>query len=295
MRFRKDINHNLEAIKQIKRIQRQSPENIKSVGTNRNYVQSLKLVSQHLYAKNYGDLNILNKKIAEKYLNDKKDIYAQKNLDLHRQAMQKVINLRDNPRQIKVIKSTKILEKSARAYSKEHVQEIIKNENEYTSIPIELAFKTGLRAHEMLTLNYADVQRAHIRETHKDKFFNMRNNHIIYTVNGKGGLIREVAIDNDLARRLEERRLENAEKVTDRNIYYQKNYDIAGGKELSNKFSKLSNEKLSYSNGLHGLRHSYAQNRLELLQYIHEYKEALKIVSLELGHFRAEITKEYLR
>jgi integrase len=84
-------------------------------------------------------------------------------------------------------------------------------------------------------------------------------------------------------------------KIKDRNIYYIKHYDINGGKNWSNSFSTASVRVLDRSNGAHGLRHSYAQDRMEELQQRGIfYQQALGIVSQEMGHFRADITEVYL-
>lgn len=115
-------------------------------------------------------------------------------------------------------------------------------------------------------------------------------------VEGKGGLCREVAIDKELAAKLEERRFETPQQVYDRGIGYQQQYDIGGGKNWSDSFSKASDRELGWSNGAHGVRHEYAQERMNTLQGAgYEYKEALEVVSQEMGHFRPDITEVYLR
>ncbi len=54
--------------------------------------------------------------------------------------------------------------------------------------------------------------------------------------------------------------------------------------------------QLGRSTGAHGLRHSYAQERLDELQRAGLSQDlALTTVSQEMGHFRAEITETYLR
>ena len=61
-------------------------------------------------------------------------------------------------------------------------------------------------------------------------------------------------------------------------------------------FSKASNRALFFSNGGHGLRHSYAQERMDELKGLGLSRQvALETVSQELGHFRAEITEVYLK
>lgn len=58
---------------------------------------------------------------------------------------------------------------------------------------------------------------------------------------------------------------------------------------------KASERALGYSNGAHGLRHSYAQDRYEQLANHFPREEVMRIISQELGHFRPEITEVYLR
>jgi len=82
----------------------------------------------------------------------------------------------------------------------------------------------------------------------------------------------------------------------DREINYLQRYDIGGGHKWSCSFSKASSRTLFFSNGGHGLRHSYAQERMDELKGLGLSRQvALETVSQELGHFRAEITEVYLR
>lgn len=113
---------------------------------------------------------------------------------------------------------------------------------------------------------------------------------------GKGGLIRDVLIPNALATQLEQRRLAQPITVRDREINYLQRYDIGGGHKWSCSFSKASSRTLFFSNGGHGLRHSYAQERMNELKNLGLSRAtALETVSQELGHFRAEITEIYLK
>ena len=113
---------------------------------------------------------------------------------------------------------------------------------------------------------------------------------------GKGGLTREVAIDSDLASILEMVRLSEPRQVDDRKIYYMQHYEMGGGKRWSDSFSKASLRELGWSSGAHGVRHTYAQERVRALQSLgYQYVDALSIVSQEMGHFRPEITEVYLR
>jgi integrase len=103
-------------------------------------------------------------------------------------------------------------------------------------------------------------------------------------------------LSKELADRLEDRRFDEPKQVTDRGVFYEQRYDIGGGKQFTDSFSKASDRALDWSTGAHGLRHSYAQERMDELQKIgYDRETALETVSQEMGHFRSEITEVYLR
>jgi hypothetical protein len=81
-------------------------------------------------------------------------------------------------------------------------------------------------SHELLTLRVANEQPANTRENHGLKFSQREGE--IYTVVGNGRLIREVLIPSKLATKLEQYKLNEPVKITDRGIHYQQNYNIAG-------------------------------------------------------------------
>ena len=118
---------------------------------------------------------------------------------------------------------------------------------------------------------------------------------VVYTVAGKGGLVREVLLPHRLAERLEAHRLDAAERVVDRGVRYLQRYDVGGGKAFSASFSRASMEALGKSCGAHGLRYGFARQRMRELMHHAEHRLALAIVSGEMGHFRAAITSTYLR
>ena len=129
----------------------------------------------------------------------------------------------------------------------------------------------------------------------------LTDDHTVEIINGRHPVIEkmhlgEKFIPNDLAERLEARRLDTPQQVRDRGINYERSYDIAGGKKWSESFSKASKEVLGFSNGGHGLRHSYAQEReSELQQRGYSLEEARGIVSQEISHFSSETLRSYER
>lgn len=272
---------------------------IESVGTARNYEQALKSCAEYLKEYKLGSLREITPNIATQYLHIRSTEVSQKTLNMDRQAlqsmMQNVTHQLSPSQSLEIVKSERETIEKSRAYSNEQVQRIISHQSDKHALTTQICHQAGLRAHEMFTLRPVDEQKASPREVHPQKFSHLAESKT-YTVNGKGGLIREVKIPIELAEKLEARRFQEPQKVTDRGVFYTSHYDVAGGLNFSSAFSKASQRGLGFSHGAHGLRHSYAQDRFEKLSWnIKERDDVLKIVSQELGHFRPEITEVYLR
>ena len=276
---------------------------LQSVGTYRDYRDCLKSFAQYIKDNRLGDLRQSTREIAERYLNDRKSDIKQKTLDQHRQAIQAFFVAKgelNKGEKLEIVKSTVETKLESRAYTPEQVAAISQHQNERNALATQIAYASGLRAHELFTLRPVNERQADIRHYSDgsvkalDTKFQGRQGEI-YTVVGKGGLIREVLVPKELANRLEERRLNEPVKVRDRTVFYQSTYDIAGGKNWSSSFSNASKETLGWSTGAHGLRHSYAQERMVELREYCPYEKALETVSQEMGHFREDITEVYLR
>ena len=263
---------------------------IHSLGTQRNYTQSLTNLTNWIKEKKLGDLKGLTKENALKFLELRSEAIGQKTLNQERHAIQLYLGVK-----IPVVKSELDQTLKSRAYSHDQVEMIIAAQSDRHALSTQIALSAGLRAHELLTLRKKEQREASKHRTWSKNRF-MGRSGIIYTVHGKGGLIREVMIPHHLAAQLEERKLKSPTVIRDRTIHYTQHYDIGGGSLWSNSFSAASKRVLNWSNGAHGLRHTYAQMRMdELQQRGFLYDDALATVSQELGHFRADITKIYLR
>ena len=272
---------------------------IESVGTARNYEQALKTCCDYLKEHKLGGLRDLTPEIAKSYLEIRATECSQSTIDMDRQAIQCMMHHVSGQLGLKetleVIKSEKETILNSRSYTPEQVKAITEHQTERHSLSTELCHKAGIRVHELYSLRPAGEVTPSPREVHPDKFSHAAGPTQIYTVSGKGGLIREVQIPTPLAERLEQHRLNEPVQITDRNIHYTTHYDVAGGQKFSDAFSKASERALGYSNGAHGLRHSYAQDRYEQLANHFQRSDVMTIISQELGHFRPEITEVYLR
>ena len=269
---------------------------IHSVGTARAYQQALTLAAQWMKDRGHSEgLRRMTAEQANQYLSERAGEVRQKTLDLDRQALQTLPHI-DKLQRIKSRLASSPLEIKGRAYTPAQVRMIVAAQSERHALATEIAYAAGLRGHELLTLRRAGEQPA---STHRDwsaDRFEGRPDDVRYTVIGKGGLVREVTLPSHLAERLQERGWERPKEVTDRGVHYTQHYDLGGGQAWSQSFSAASRRELGWSTGAHGLRHAYAQERLDELQGEgHVYTDALGAVSQEMGHFRADITEVYLR
>jgi integrase len=276
---------------------------IKSVGTVRNYEEALSRVAQYANRELNIGLREMTPEQAINYLEERGENVRQKTLDLERQAIQAMMHFNskklDINERITPIKSALATIEKSRSYTAEQVKMIVGSQQEQNALSTQIAYASGLRSHELFTLlplseRAADTRKEKEKEAIQHKFSGRGGER--YTVQGKGGLCREVEIPFHLAQQLEARRLEEPKLVNDRGVNYTQYYDIRGGRTWSSSFSGSSTRTLGWSSGGHGLRHSYAQERMYELQNSGMNRPlALKTVSLELGHFRAEITEVYLR
>lgn len=263
---------------------------VHSLGTARNYEQALTRLTKWLQENKLGDLKTLNSETACAYLELRGQSVRQKMVDQERQAVQLHLGIK-----LPIIKSELVEAIKSRAYNIEQIKLIASAQTHKNRLATEIAHAAGLRAHELLTLRPKSERTASTHRQWSTQRFRGRSGEI-YTVIGKGGLIREVLIPSFLAKQLEQYRLSTPIKVKDRDIYYQSYYQIGGGKEWSNSFSAASKRVLGWSHGAHGLRHAFAQERMEELQQRgFFYQAVLEMVSQQLGHFRPDITEVYLR
>lgn len=263
---------------------------IHSLGTARGYGQALKGFADYLREHRLGDLPGATDQEARQYLAERSHQVGQKTLDLDRQAIQMHLGLR-----LEVVRSDRESALSTRSYTPAQVARIASAQSEANGLATRLAYHAGLRAHELLTLRPAGERSASgHRQWSGDRFAGREG--VRYTVVGKGGLVREVLLTRELAEAVEARRLEEPRLVVDRGVQYVQCYTIGGGRSWSQSFSSASRRELGFSNGGHGLRHSYVQERMDELQRRGmAYEQARATVAQEVGHFAGETTEAYLR
>ncbi|MGC0798022.1 site-specific integrase [Pantoea agglomerans] len=270
----------------------------RSVGTVRNYQAALTRIA--LYFRINGGVNLqdITPEMANPYLHKRAAVVGQKSLDMERQALQAMMTHLTQKllfgEILEIVHSLKERKLLSRSYTAEQIFLISSHQSDKNGLSTLIAYNAGLRSHELFTICELQQRQPDIRPVSAKKFMGRFGK--VYTVQGKGGLIREIRLSTDLAEHLETTRLPEPIKITDRGVHYEQFYDIAAGQSWSRSFSTASTRTLGWSAGSHGTRHSYAQERMEELQSLGcYYAEALEIVSQELGHFRPEITEIYLR
>jgi len=248
-----------------------------------------------------GNLREITESMALSYLKNRVDEVGQKSLDNERLALQMLNQPGFAMHKIRIERvknnssSSHVRYVGGRAYTDKQVSLIAQAQNKHNELATLISHAAGLRQHELYTLRPA-VERSPSKDRlwSKERFTGREG--VSYTVIGKGGLIREVLIPHALAQRLEESRMDTPRIIIDQGISYQNMYHIGAGRAWAASFRSAAERTIGSHKGPHGLRHSYAQERMkELREQGFLYRRALGIVSQELGHFRPEITEVYLR
>jgi Site-specific recombinase XerD len=153
---------------------------------------------------------------------------------------------------------------TGRAYTTDQIREITSHQSAEFALMTEIAHAVGLRASELTTLRPALEYPARIAEERFSQLVEQRwmgREGIPYAVTGKGGLQREVHIPPELSQRLEAFRLDVPRDIHasrgDDGRSFEQHYDLPSGEKWSQDFSSKSNELFGWSNGAHGLRHSF--------------------------------------
>lgn len=265
---------------------------IRSVGTGRTYKGHVK---QYMLWRAAVGLPLDGPYLAQEqqeFLFEMEEVWQQTQLNVCRLALQTIFDVK-----LESVTSERSTFLRARSCSPKEVELIASHQTEKNRLATLICDAGGLRAHELFTIQPAhQLPRSPFRPWRTDLFTNF-GPYELYTVIGKGGLRRHIALPIVLSKLLGDFRREFPKVVTDRRIPYENcYYDVGGGQALSQSFSEASMRAIGTSLGLHGLRHNYAQRRLIQLKATGlSSADAMLILSQELGHFRPEITLTYLR
>lgn len=275
---------------------------IESCGSINAYEESLKIAAKYCNKELGCSLKEMTKEQVVDYLTIRKDKVKQKTLNKDRLGLEKILQhvtgkLGKKEKITFVISSIESTQTS-RIYTDKQIDLICERLSERNELAVRIIAESGLRVSETLEIEKRQnreptkrpnkIQVEKFKGTHKE-------NKVEYTIKGKGGLIRNFYVSKELSARMESKQLSEPKLYKSHGTNRFTNYDIGGGNALSKAFTTASQKALGWSRGIHGLRHSYVQNRIKDLVHHVPYHEAKAIVSQEVGHFRPDITDTYLR
>jgi len=280
---------------------RDDPGRQSSIGTSNTYESGLKGLAEHLRDQRAGDLRSVTVTQAREWLDQRATEVSQSTLDRDRQAAQAWLSYRDGQK-VEISRSEhqsqvqgRGLAEQSRVYTPDQLDRVQERMAGHNTLAVQVARETGIRAQEAATIARPSEQPANARDWREDRGAG-RTDTVTYTVQGKGGLSREVQLSKETADRLEASRREQPVTVTDRTAHLTSYYQVGYGQSLSQAFGSASQRELGWSMGLHATRHVYAQERLDRVQQAgYSYDQAREIVAQEVGHFREATTEVYLR
>ncbi|MFM2666597.1 integrase [Vibrio mediterranei] len=272
------------------KVKSEAPDKIRSVSTYAHHIEITALIMERLGVKR---IKHITADMANHYIESQKNKMAARSLENQRTYLQRIVDIYDAGNKVIINGDLTPRKWGNRAYTYEQVATLMTHQQPRMQLSTALAYSAGLRAQELLTLRRLDEaapskERAWLEERFKGL------DGVKYIVTGKGGLRREVLLPTKLAELLELQRRPEPKVVEDRKVKIVTYYDITGGKKFSDAFSQLSKSVLGWSHGAHGLRYSYAQDRVNHTVPYETYETKKEIVSQELGHFRKDITTHYL-
>ena len=178
-------------------------------------------------------------------------------------------------------------------------QSVMAHQDPKNAFATEVALAGNLRASELMTLRPIDERPPSQRLDWDPRRFDGIHDPVSYTVQGKGGLVREVQFEREFAERIEATRWPDGELhfIKDRGVPTPTRYDlVTSSNAWEQSFRHASKRALGYSLGAHSTRHSFVRDRMaELSALGYGADDAKLLVSQQLGHFRPEILDHYLR
>lgn len=192
--------------------------------------------------------------------------------------------------------------RQTRAYTREQIKAIQEQIiSPAAKLAVQVLVESGCRAKDFASIQLErerPVKNARLAKLHDDRFSG-REGWIKVTFIGKGGHEYASTIAPETATALAGYRLPSPRDFRERkqaNVVTQQHYDLPAGLKLSSIWSDASRRTFFSSRGLHGLRHTFAQERVrEMLRAGVTWDKAVECVSQQMGHYRASEIKTYLR
>jgi integrase len=266
---------------------------IHSLGSLRSYVSCLRVLIGIFRELSDG------KKLKKATLKDAKFLLevvaedsTQETVNQYRAALQRALKM-----PIPHVRAQFVRPKVQKAYMGSEVRAIIESlaKKPKHQLAVMLVFSAGLRASEIAGLRPIDEQPTSPYRPWRQNLFDGIGEFESWTICGKGGLIRRVAVPAELAVEIRQLRLAEVKVQKDRGINRVPEFDLPHGKALTSIFSRAGKNALGFSYGVHALRHTYLRRRqLQLYRkFVTDTALRNSILAQELGHFRTSVTNAY--
>ena len=270
--------------------------------TTDHYRQALTRAAKWMINKGYPrGLHNIDEQLFEEFLQYRATRLTQDGLDYESAILRRIVpQLQDIERpRVVALKEPTRLSTENRANTPAQAQAIIDLLEPDDALSACLIANTGIRVSEPPTLaDPKDRPPSPHRRWSPERYAGMGPGRE-YTEIGKGGLIMPIWVPQHLVPAVEAKRLPVPVWEKDhRGNWFKRYFDLPGGTEFGKRFAKASKAVVGKkgNKGPHGLRHMFAQIRLAYhMDQGHSYKEARRLVSQQVGHFRDQITKTYLR
>ncbi len=192
--------------------------------------------------------------------------------------------------------------KERRAYTIEQINEIQKNLPSFAAkLATQVIVESGCRSQDLASMcleSVRPVKNARLTKLHADRFAG-REDWVRVSFIGKGGHEYTSTISHELAKNVEKFRLYEGRDFRERNqenVVTKQYYDLPAGWKLSLIWTEAAKRTFGFSRGIHGLRHTFAQERVRMMQMLDmTWDKILECVSQQMGHYRAEQVRTYLR
>lgn len=263
---------------------------IRSIGSQQIFVKNLVSFARFLEVNRAGNLKCFPPDAAETYLYVRSRRIGQAQLQSDRWALQ-IFTGRRLPR----FESAKPQQLKPRAYTAEQIAAVTTHQTPLYAFSTWLAAANGLRGMELITIGPLDQQPRDVRPVPAYLHAYLPDG-VLYSVRGKGRLIRTILVALPFVDFLESRKRPAPIRVLHEGRHLTSYYDIPGGKPWAASFSQACRRTYGDTAGAHGLRHTYTQKRIDtLLGNDVPERHARKAVSVEIGHFRIDVIDVYLR
>lgn len=272
------------------RSERNNDRPIHSIGSQRIFAANLVSFARFLEVNHAGNLRTFPPDAAEAYLYARSLRVGESQLASDRWAMQILMG-----RQLPRFEPTRPQALKPRAYTAEQIAAVSARQTPMYAFSTWLAAATGLRSMELITIGPLDQQPRDVRPIPRYLHAHTQPG-VLYSVKGKGGLIRTVLVPWPFVAQLEARRRPSPIIVRHEGRDLRSYYHIPGGRRWAASFTEACRRTFKKSAGAHGVRHTFTEGRIAvLLGHGVPERDAKKAVSVEIGHFREDVVEIYLR